>query len=125
MFAASPVQGSDAEIEPDSKISGLLWGVPFPTIVLSCWAEWVLVSSLLYVLILRPCQTECRCTLLTESGPRMDPLILVPYLPRAERSPGPEDLGWRAMCQVLQEHQMCPRRCVAPLLFMSEVLPWA
>lgn len=126
MFAASPVQGSDAETEPDSKISGLLWGVPFPTMVLSCWAEWVLVSSLLYVLILRTCQTECRCILLTESGPRMDPLHLVPYLPRAEWSPGLEDPGWRAMlCQGLKEHQMCPRRCVASLVFRSEVLTWA
>lgn len=126
MFAASPIQGSDAEIEPDSKISGLLWGVPFPTIVLSYWAELVLVSSLLYILISRTCQTEGRCALLTESGLRMDPLNLVLYLPRAEWSPGPEDPGWRAMlCQVLKEHQMCPRRCVVSLLFMSEMLTWA
>ncbi|XP_052514041.1 dehydrogenase/reductase SDR family member 7B isoform X2 [Budorcas taxicolor] len=41
----------------------------------------------------------------------MDPLHLVPYLPRPEWSPGPEDPGWRAMlCQGLKEHQMCPRR---------------
>ena len=126
MFVASPIQGSDADFEPDSKISGLLWGVPFPTIVLSYWAELVLVSSLLYVLISRTCQTEGRCALFTESGLRMDPLNLVLYLPRAEWSLGPEDPGCRAMlCQVLKEHQMCPRRCVVSLLCMSEMLAWA
>ena len=72
MFAASPVQGNDAETEPDSKISGLLWGVPFPTIVLSCWAEWVLVSSLLYVLILVIYQLEL---LSQQQVPRVDQSI--------------------------------------------------
>ncbi|XP_007174259.2 dehydrogenase/reductase SDR family member 7B isoform X3 [Balaenoptera acutorostrata] len=41
----------------------------------------------------------------------MDPLNLVPYLPRAEWSLGPGDQGWLAMLgQVLKEYQTCTRR---------------
>uniref|UniRef100_A0A8P0TQA5 Dehydrogenase/reductase SDR family member 7B n=1 Tax=Canis lupus familiaris TaxID=9615 RepID=A0A8P0TQA5_CANLF len=54
------------------------------------------------------------CALPTESrptGPRMDPINLVPYLPQAKWSPGPGDQGWHALlCQVRKESQKYTRR---------------
>ena len=125
ILAASPGQGSYAEVEPDSKISGLLWGV-FSHHHPELLGKAALVSSLRSDSV-RICQTECRCTLLTESGLRMDPLNLVPYLPRAEWSLGPGDQGWLAMLgQVLKEYQTCTRRCVVSLFSSCQELPaWA
>lgn len=72
ILAASPGRGSYAEAEPDSKVSGLLWGV-FSHHQPELLGKAALVYSSCSDSV-RTCQTECRCTVLTEGGLRMGPL---------------------------------------------------